>query len=205
MLTFEQFLHETAEKGEAVNLLFEERFFALVGILEKISDPLIAEEIPHEVIGGVAMLIYVEEADPSQTPLTRDVDIMIHRSDLERVKEIAQRHGFRFRHAAGVDMLLYGDKDSAKNAVHLVFSGEKVEPGQATPNPPLSPERKSIHGKEFWVIPMIDLIRMKLSAYRLKDQSHIKVMDAVGLITPEVERALPKRLQSRLQRVREKK
>ena len=73
MLTFEQFLHETAEKGEAVNLLFEERFFALVGILEKISDPLIAEEIPHEVIGGVAMLIYVEEADPSQTPLTRDV------------------------------------------------------------------------------------------------------------------------------------
>ena len=38
--------------------------------------------------------------------LTRDVDLMVRREDLERVKQAAANHGFRFRHAAGVDMLI---------------------------------------------------------------------------------------------------
>jgi hypothetical protein len=32
MLTFEQFLADAAQKGEAVSTLFEERLFGLVGI-----------------------------------------------------------------------------------------------------------------------------------------------------------------------------
>jgi hypothetical protein len=106
MLTFEQFIRDTAQKGEVVNLMFEERLFDLVGVLHKITDALTAENIPHELIGGLAVLIHVEEADPAQTALTRDVDLMVHRSDLERIKEAAAKNGFRFRHAAGDDMLL---------------------------------------------------------------------------------------------------
>ena len=194
MLTFEQFIRDTAQKGEVVNLMFEERLFDLVGVLHKITDALAAENIPHELIGGLAVLIHVEGADPTQTALTRDVDLMVRRSALERIKEAAAKNGFRFRHAAGVDMLLYGSTESAKNRVRLIFSGEEI---------PIHPEKKVIHGREVWVVPVADLVRMKLSSYRDKDRVHIRSMDAAGLITREVERGLPDELHSRLQHVQE--
>ncbi len=200
-MRFIQFLEEVASKGEAVNLVFEERLFNLVGILYKITDPLAAANIPHEVIGGLAVLIHVEEADPAHSVLTRDVDLLIRRSDLERVIAVAESQGFRFRHAAGLDMLLHGGK--AANAVHLLFTGEKVKPSQVIPNPELSPERKMIQGREVAVVPVADLLRMKLSANRDKDRVHIRSLDAAGLITPEIERGLPEPLRAKLRHVRE--
>ena len=203
MLTFDWFLAAVADRGEVVNTLFEERLFELVGVLHKITDVLLSAEIPHELIGGLAVLVHVEEADPTHATLTRDVVLMVRRADLERIKKAAAKNGFCFRHAAGLDMLIYGQTQSAKNAVHLVFSGEKVRPNQATANPPIGPESKRIHGKEVMVIPVADLVRMKLSAFRDKDRVHIRSMDAAGLITSHMEKCLPKRLQTRLRRVRE--
>jgi hypothetical protein len=201
MLTFEQFLHSTAEKGDAVNLVFEQRLFDLVGVLHKITGPLEAGHVPHELVGGLAVLIHVEESDPAHSMLTRDVDLMIRRSDIGRVIEIAEGCGFRFRHAAGVDMLLYGD--TMKTPIHLLFSGEKVRATQATPNPDISPVRKTVHGENVAVISVADLLRMKLSSWRLKDQVHVQVMDAAGLITPGVENTLFEELRVRLRYVRE--
>jgi hypothetical protein len=202
-LSFEQFIRDTARRGDVVNLMFEQRLFDLVGVLHRITDPLMAANVPHELIGGMAVLVHVEEADPGQSTLTRDVDLMIQRSDLEKVKEIAARQGFRFRHAAGLDMLLHGPSDSAKNAVHLIFSGERVKPNQAAPNPSIQPERKAVLGRQVFVIPVADLVQMKLSAYRDKDRVHIRAMDAAGLITPEVEHRLPGELYGRLRYTRE--
>ena len=149
------------------------------------------------------MLIHVEEASPEHAALTRDVDLMVVRSDLERIKFAAATHGFRFRHAAGVDMLIYGDSESAKNAVHLIFSGEKVRPHYSAPAPTIEPERKQIHGKEVMVIRVTDLVQMKLTSYRDKDRVHIRSMDAAGLLTPEVERLLTPELLPRLKLIRE--
>jgi hypothetical protein len=203
VLTFEQFLRTTAARGEAINTLFEERLFDLVGVLHKIAQALSHGGIPYELIGGLAVLIHVEEVNPELTSLTRDVDLMIRREDLERIKEVTAREGFRFRHTAGVDMLLYGETDSARNAVHLVFSGELVRPNQAAPNPAIAPEKKQIHGGEVMVIPVADLVRMKLSSFRDKDRVHVRSMDAARLITPDVEAKLPTELFTRLQYVRE--
>jgi hypothetical protein len=172
-------------------------------VLHKIAGPLSAHNIPHELVGGLAVLIHVEESDPTHSMLTRDVDLMIRRSDMHRVLEIAAEHGFRCRHADGVDTLLYGDSGSAKNAVRLLFSGEKVSPNQPTPNPGVSPVWKLVLGEQVAVIPVADLLRMKLSSWRLKDQVHVQVMDAAGLITPAVQNLLPEGLQARLQHVRE--
>src|SRR5947207_872912 len=94
--------------------MFEERLFGLVGMLHKIAGPLMAEQVPYQLIGGLAVLIHVEEADPAQSTLTRVVDLMLLRQDLERVREIAGQHGFRCRHGGGVDVLLYGDSVSAR-------------------------------------------------------------------------------------------
>ncbi len=200
-MRFVDFLEQAAAKGEVVNLVFEERLFKLVGILEKIAGPLAEAQIPYEVVGGLAVFIHVEAADPAHSVLTRDVDILIQRSDLERVIAVATANGFQFRHVAGVDMLLYGDK--AINAVHLLFSEEKVKGGQLLPNPSIAAERKLLKGQEVWVIPLPELIRMKLSANRDKDRVHIRSLDAAGLITREIERDLSPELQARLQQVRE--
>lgn len=127
---------------------------------------------------------------------------MIQRPDLDRVIAIVQERGFRLRHTAGLDMLIYGKDVSARNAVPLRFRGEKVRPTQATPNLPISPERKQILGTEVCVIPLADLLQMKLSAYRDQDRVHTRIMDAAGLITPAVEAALSPELQARLQHVR---
>lgn len=203
MLTFEQFLADSVQRGEAVNTLFEERLFDLVGILHKIASAFTAERIPHEVIGGLAVLIHVEEANPEHTTLTRDVDLMVQRSDLDRIKLAAAQSGFRFRHVAGVEMLVYGETESAKNAIHLIFSGEKVRPHCLLPTPPIEPVRKRIHGKEVMVIPVTGLVRMKLTSNRDKDRVHIRSMDAAGLITHEVEVGLSPELLSRLKHIRE--
>ncbi|HEV2351929.1 MAG TPA: hypothetical protein VG028_19025 [Terriglobia bacterium] len=200
-LKWEQFLEETAAKGEVLNLMFEERLFNLVGILEKIAEPLTTANIPYEIIGGLAVLIHVEAANPSQSILTRDVDILICRPDLDRVIAAAEAGGFQYRHAAGVDMLLYGGKTG--NPVHVLFTGEKVKPNQTVPHPQIAPELKEVKGQSVCVIPVAELVRMKLSANRDKDRVHIRSLDAAGLITPEIEHGLPEPLMARLQQVRE--
>jgi hypothetical protein len=91
LLTFEQFLHDTAEKGRTINTLFEERLFALVGTLQRIAAPLAAAQIPYEVIGGMAVMVQVDRVEPSAVRNTKDIDIMIHRADLERIKAVSQR------------------------------------------------------------------------------------------------------------------
>jgi hypothetical protein len=113
--------------------LFEERLFALVGTLERIAGPLAAAKIPYELIGDGAVMVQVNRVEPSAVRNTKDLDIMVYRADLERIKEFAGQYGFTFRHAAGLDMLLPHGEMKALNAVYLVFSGEKVRPNQAFP------------------------------------------------------------------------
>ena len=47
-----------------------------------------------------------------------------------------------------------------------------------------------------------DLVRMKLTSFRLRDKTHIADMDAVGLITPEIEAELSETVRKRLEQVR---
>ena len=204
MLTFEQFLLNTAEKGGSLNTLFEESVFALVGTLERIAGSLAAAAIPYEVIGGMAVMIQVNRVDPSAVRNTKDIDILIQRSDLEKITSVVEGHGFTFRHTAGLDMLLPRGETKARNAVHLVFAGEKVRPNQVLPNPPLRPERLSVHGVQVAVIPVRDLVAMKLSTHRDIDRVHIRDMDSAGLITPDLEKELPPVLRTRLNEIRSK-
>lgn len=203
MGAFRDQLEQIASRGEVVNTLFEERLYGLVSIVHRIADALTEENVPYELVGGLAVLIYLEAADPSQSTLTRDVDVMIDRPQIGQVRRLAEQRGFHFRHSAGLDMLIAGTPEMARNAVHLVFSGEKVREGQAAPNPPIRPEKRLLQGREIAVIALEDLIRMKLSAYRDKDRVHVRALDAAGLISAQIERSLASELQARLRHIRE--
>ena len=54
------------------------------------------------------------------------------------------------------------------------------------------------------IAPVVDLVHMKLTSFRLKDQVHIQDLDGVGLITPEIEQTLSAPLLARLGEVRAK-
>jgi hypothetical protein len=147
----------------------------------------------------LAVYLYVEETEPEAGRLTRDVDIAVRRQDLEKIAKAAEPFGLQHRHVAGVDMLVQADKPSARRAVHLVFTGEKIRPEYPEPTPEFGPHRKV---KELRLIPLADLIRMKLTSFRTQDETHLKDLDEAGLIAPEIEAGLSPVLAERLARAR---
>jgi hypothetical protein len=188
-----------AAMGTYVNTFFEERvqqLFDLAGTVDKIFS---AAGLEYRVIGGLAVYLYVEEALPDAGRLTKDIDIVVRREDLDRIAKAAETFGFVHRHVAGVDMLTRADQPSARRAVHLVFAGEKVRPEYVEAAPALGASRE-VSGLR--LIPLPDLVRMKLTSFRAKDEAHIKDLDEAGLITPEIEAGLAPPLAERLARTR---
>ena len=86
MVTFAEFVEDAASRREFVHVLFEERVFELIGTLQKLALPLEQAGVPHELVGGLAVFLHVENADSTHSSLTRDIDIMIRRDDLPRTE-----------------------------------------------------------------------------------------------------------------------
>jgi hypothetical protein len=182
-----------------VNTFFEKRveqLFDLAALVERIFT---SAGLEYRVAGGLAAYLYVEEREPDAGRLTKDIDIAVRRQDLQKIARAAEQFGLQHRHVAGVDMLVQTGEPSARRAVHLVFAGEKVRPDYPEATPELGSYR-SIKGIR--VIPLTDLVRMKLTSFRANDEAHLKDLDAAGLITPEIEADLSPILRERLARVR---
>jgi hypothetical protein len=167
--------------------------------IQQLHSLLTAEGIAYRIVGGMAVFIHVFERDPLRARLTSDVDAAIDRRHLPSVVEAARKVGWVFRHTAGIDMLIDATELRARSAVHLLFLGEKVRPEyiEAVPASPPETTREGI-----FVASVADLVRMKLTSYRLKDRVHIQDLDGVGLISPEIEGQLPKLLLDRLAEIR---
>jgi hypothetical protein len=182
-----------------VNAFFEERLQDILNLAVRVEKALGQAGIEYRVIGGLATYLYVEEAEPDAGRLTRDIDIAVRRQDLPGIAAAVEPFGLEYRHAAGVDMLVQKGQPSARRAVRMIFEGEKVRPEYPEPAPPLGTGRR-IQGIP--VAGLADLVRLKLTSYRLKDQAHLKDLDEQGLVTPEVEAGLSAVLRERLARVR---
>ena len=156
--------------------------------------------IEYRIVGGVAVFLHVSERDPRAARSTRDVDIAVDRAHLQAVVDAVRPFGRAYRPAAGIDMLVDAREPKARSAVHLVFVREKVRPEYLEPVPDFSAPARTVEG--VLLAPVGDLVRMKLTSYRLKDRVHIQDLDAVGLITPEVEAQLSEPLRARLREVR---
>jgi|SRR5579862_2041579 len=183
-----------------VNTLFETNVDRLRDILKRLAIALDRAGIPYRVIGGFAVFDRVEQIDPLAARLTRDIDIAVDRRDLEKIAEAVVPYGFKYRHAAGVDMLVDATEPRARSAVHMIFIREKVRPEYLEPVPDFSEPVRTTEGA--LLAPVADLVRMKLTSFRLKDKVHIQDLDSVGLITPEIEAGLSEALRARLAEVR---
>jgi hypothetical protein len=179
---------------------YDEHVEQLFEVLNRVTSALRAAGIDYRVVGGVAVFLHVSEKDPLAARMTRDIDMAVDRRDLQRIANAVRPFGFEYRHAAGLDMLVDAVKPSARSAIHLVMVREKVRPEYPEAVPDFSPPVETREG--VLLAPVADLVRMKLTSYRLKDRVHIQDMDAAGLIAAEVEGALPDELRRRLEEIR---
>jgi hypothetical protein len=181
------------------NTFFEERLDQLFDLAALVEKAFHAAGIDYRVVGGLAAYLYVEEAQPDAGRLTRDIDILVCREDLEKITRAVKPWGLSYRNVAGVDMLIQLAHPGATRAVHLLFTGEKVRPECSEAAPEIT-SGKLIRGMR--LAPLADLVRMKLTSFRAKDEAHLKDLDEAGLITLEIEEGLPAILRDRLAHMR---
>src|SRR5205814_875366 len=86
---------------------------------------------------------------------------------------------FIFENAYGVDFFLDGPNGKPSEGIHLLYAGEKVKPTDPVPAPEIT---ESERGAAFQVVNLPALVRMKLVAFRRKDQVHLQDMVRLGLI-----------------------
>ena len=152
--------------------------------------------IAYAVIGGNAVAAWVGRVDQSAVRFTQDVDLLILRSDLDATKAALETAGFIYRHVASVDLFLDGPEAKARDAVHVIFAGERVRPDYALPAPDVS---ESEPADAFRVLGLDALVRMKLTSFRDKDRTHLRDLISVGLVDESWRPKLPEELAARLQ------
>lgn len=154
--------------------------------------------ISYAVIGGNAVGYWVAQVNEAAVRFTRDVDVLIRRDDLPSVIKAMETAGFRYRHVRGIDMFLDGPQNKVADAVHLLFASEKVRPTDLVATPSVE---DSIPGDGYQVLSLEALVRMKLTSFRLKDQTHLDDMLQVGLIDKSLKERLPIELAERFQAI----
>lgn len=154
--------------------------------------------VAYAVIGGNAVAAWVSRVDEAAVRNTQDVDLLLRRQDLEAAKVALAPAGFVYRHAASIDMFLDGPGAKARDAVHIIFAGEKVRPADPVPTPDLADSEVTA---SFRLLNLAALVRMKLTSFRLKDQVHLQDMIEVGLIDRSWVSRVPPELAARLQQI----
>jgi Uncharacterised nucleotidyltransferase len=147
--------------------------------LLRASAALEAAGIPYAVAGGNAVAAWVATVDASAVRNTQDVDILLRRDDLDAAAKALEGAGFIRRHVAGMDVFLDGPEAKVRDAVHVIFAGEKVRPEYSIPAPDVSDSAKPA---TFRVLNLEALVRMKLTSFRRKDQVHVLDMLETGVI-----------------------
>jgi hypothetical protein len=147
--------------------------------LRRVTESLNQAGIPYAVIGGNAVQHWVAQVDESVVRQTRDVDIILNRADLPRAIEALSKAGFLYRQAAGVTMFLDGPEAKARDAVRVIFAGEKVRPEYPEPTPSI--DRFEMI-RDARTLPLDALVQMKLTSFRDKDRVHLRDMISVGLV-----------------------
>lgn len=166
--------------------------------LERTATILETAGIPYAIIGGNAVRAWVAQVDEAAVRTTRDVDILLRRVDFPRAIEAMEQAGFLYRHVKSIDMFLDGPDTKARDAVHVLFAGEKVRDTDAVPTPDVD---DSVDIQNHRVVQLESLVQMKLTSFRDKDKMHLRDMLDVELIDASWLARYPAELAARLQQL----
>jgi hypothetical protein len=164
----------------------------MIRAVEKVRDRLLRAVraldqagVPYAVAGGNAVAAWVSRVDETAVRNTRDVDILLRRSDLEAARLALESAGFVYRKVAslgqseGLHLFLDQGKASARDALHIIFAMEKVRPDSPMTSPDVT---ESELADQFRIVTLEALVRMKLDAFRDKDRTHLRDLIEVGLL-----------------------
>lgn len=154
--------------------------------------------VPYAVVGGNAVASWVATIDEGAVRNTRDVDILVRRSDLAAVTTALEGAGFVGGDLLDVIMFRDGPEGKPSEAVHLLFAGEKTRPDHLMPAPEIETVTDPAN---FCVIRLESLVTMKLMSNRLKDLVHLQDLIGVGLIGASWLPRLPAELAERLKKL----
>ena len=189
--TVVRFGFDVLDRVEQAVAMVKERLKRSVAALE-------AAGVPYAVVGGHAVAAWVSQIDPAAVRTTVDVDILIARVDLDRARVALEAVGFVHSFTFGINIFVDGPDGKAREAVHIIFAGERVKPGDSVPAPDLS-ATAAFEG--YKIVEFDRLLVMKLTAFRLKDRVHLLDMIDVGLIDAATLDRLPPELRSRLEQL----
>jgi hypothetical protein len=190
------------ERPSTVVPLSEDLLERMVLAVENVRSRLIrsvaaleAAKIPYAVIGGNAVAAWISTVDPGAARNTVDVAIMVNRADLSAVKTALEGAGFHHYELMDVHMFLDGPDGRPRDAVHLLFAGEKVKQQYSEAAPTLADVELHESHK---LLALEPLVVMKLTSFRDKDRTHLRDMIGVGLVDHSWLGRLPTALADRL-------
>lgn len=93
-------------------------------------------------------------------------------------------------------MFLDDPEAKARDAVHVVFAGEKVKSDSISASPDVTESEAT---ETFRLVTLDALVRMKLTTFRDKDRTHLRDLMDVGLVDANWTKRLSSELASRLQ------
>jgi hypothetical protein len=163
--------------------------------LRRATRALDAAGVPYAVVGGNAVAEWVARVDEDAVRNTKDVDLLVRRSDFPAVKATLEAVGFIYHHLVDIDVFIDGPQGRPSAGVHLLYAGEPVKPGEE-PSPELSDSER---GTEFQVVSLEAIVKMKLISWRLKDRVHLLDLIGVGQIDASWPARFPPALGARLQ------
>lgn len=167
--------------------------------LRKVTAALDAAGVLYAVVGGNAVASWVGRVDQGATRATKDVDILVRRSDTPRVTAAITALGFSREDLRDIVLFVDPEEPSKKSGVHLVWAGERIRPSYTVLSPGVEEAVRDPDG--FLVIGLAALVRMKLTSFRDVDRVHVADMLSVGLIDDAVRASLPEELVVRLLQV----
>jgi hypothetical protein len=152
--------------------------------------------VPYALVGGQAVAIWVATRDPAAVRTTKDVDILLRREDLPQARAAALSANMDYFEVVGVGMFLERDDPNPRQAVHLVWAGEKVRPEHTLPAPSIDQRQSLEPGTQ--VVSLPALVQMKLLSNRDQDRLHLRDLIEVDLVTRAFVNDLPHELAERL-------
>ena len=174
----------------------------MVNAVEKVRERLLratqaleTARVDYAVAGGNAVAAWVTTVDEAAVRNTRDVDILIRRDAFASAKIALENAGF-FQCVGSSDIFLDDANAKVRDAVHIVWAGEKVKPDELLSNPDVS---QSQTADNFRVLDLLALVQIKLTAFRDKDKTHLRDLIDVGLINETWPAKYPPELAARLQ------
>lgn len=152
--------------------------------------------IPYAVAGSNAVAAWVATVDPSAVRNNQDIDILLRPADLEAATRTLEAAAFVHRKRAGTGMFFDGSDAPPRDAVRIVFVGEKVRPDRDETAPDVVESRQV---EQFRIVALEPLVRMKLAAFRRDDHVDLRDLLDVEIIDASWVSRFPPELAARLQ------